>query len=355
MRIAQVCPRYHPYIGGVEIHVRMVSERLSERDVDVEVLCTDPEGSLPEMEVINGVVVRRFKSWAPGEAYYFSPRLDHFLREHSQDYDLVHAHNYQALPALSAARNKKGNLLFFTPHYHRKGHTPFRSLLRKPYKLVGKKVLSRADRIFSVSRYEKQLLLKDFNIEDNKIEVIPNGVDLKEFGGRVRSKENGLTMLSVGRLERYKGMQYLIKVLPLLSTDVSLRIVGKGPYRDELENLVKRLGLEDRVCISGGLARSDLLQMYADADLFALLSTEEAYGIVVAEALASGTPCVVANESGLSEWVDGKNCLGVAVPPNYEELANFIMGLIGNRVLDVSIMEWDEVAERLLKSYIKMM
>ena len=137
-------------------------------------------------------------------------------------------------------------------------------------------------------------------------------------------------------------------------TDVSLSVVGKGPYRDELENLIRRLGLEDRVSISGGLARSDLLQLYADANLFALLSTEEAYGIVVAEALASGTPCVVANESGLTEWVDGNNCLGVEVPPNYEELANLIKKLMGNRVSDVSIMEWDEVAERLLKSYIKM-
>lgn len=355
MRVAQVCPKYHPYIGGVETHVRMICERLAGQGFSVEVLCTDPEGRLPGMEVINGVVVRRFKSWAPGEAYYLSLGLDRFLREQSQNYDLVHAHNYQALPALSAARNKKRNLLFFTPHYHRKGHTPFRSLLRKLYKPLGKKVFDHADRIFSVSRYEKRLLLKDFGIEDNKIEVIPNGVNLKEFSDHEKSMGDGMMILSVGRLERYKGMQHLVRVLPLLNTDVSLRIVGKGPYRDELENLIRRLGLEDRVSISGGLARSDLLQMYADADLFALLSTEEAYGISVAEALASGTPCVVANESGLSEWVDGKNCLGVEVPPDYVELADLMRELMGNRVSEISFLDWDEVTERLLKSYIKMM
>ena len=89
MKIAQVCPRYHPYIGGVETHVKEVSERLAKRGHEVEVLTTDPRGDLPKQEIIDGVIVRRFKSWAPGEAYYFSGALKRYLTENSRSYDVV--------------------------------------------------------------------------------------------------------------------------------------------------------------------------------------------------------------------------------------------------------------------------
>jgi glycosyltransferase involved in cell wall biosynthesis len=60
MRIAQVCPRYYPYIGGIETHVKEISERLMMRNFEVEVLTTDPSGKLPKEEIINCIKVRRF-------------------------------------------------------------------------------------------------------------------------------------------------------------------------------------------------------------------------------------------------------------------------------------------------------
>ena len=86
MRIAQVCARYYPYIGGVETHVREVSERLAKKAIEVEVLTTDSSGKLPKQEIINGVKIRRFKSWAPSDAYRFSPLLHSYLCKHSKNY-----------------------------------------------------------------------------------------------------------------------------------------------------------------------------------------------------------------------------------------------------------------------------
>lgn len=75
MIIAQVCPRYYPFIGGVETYVKETSERLVKRGFVVDVLTTDPTGRLPSEEIINNVKVKRFRSWAPNENYHFSRAL----------------------------------------------------------------------------------------------------------------------------------------------------------------------------------------------------------------------------------------------------------------------------------------
>jgi len=155
MRIAKVCPLYYPNTGGVETRVGMISERLPQEGLDLEVLTCDPSGRLPKEEIINGVKVRRFKSWAPNESYYFSSSLRRYLLRCRANYDLVDAHCYHALPALYAAQTKGKHKLVFAPHYHGAGHTFFRNLLHIPYKFFGNKIFEKADRVVCVSKYEE--------------------------------------------------------------------------------------------------------------------------------------------------------------------------------------------------------
>lgn len=351
LTIAQVCPRYHPYIGGVETHVKEISERLSKRGFNVEVLTTDPKGDQVKSEEINGVTVRRFKSWAPSESYYFSQELRDYLKRNSKKYDVIHAHSYHAFPSLYASRNAGKARFIFTPHYHGEGHTPLRNLLHEPYRPIGSGIFRRADKIVSVSEYEKQLILKDFRVDESIIEVIPNGINKEEFRGLRRRQKSHRTILCVTRLEEYKGVQHLIRVLPQLEEDIKLEIVGKGSYQQKLFSIINDLGIKPRVEIVSGIDRNELLQRYVDADLFALLSRNEAYGITVAEALAAGTLCIVAKASALTEWVDDKNCYGVNLPIQLPELKLTIEKVIGNRVSDVNLLDWDEVSERLIKLY----
>jgi glycosyltransferase involved in cell wall biosynthesis len=114
LKIAQVCPRYHPDIGGVETHVREISDRLVKNGHEVEVITTDPTGKLRKSELINGVEVTRFRSLAPGDAYYLSPQIYPYLKKNA--FDIIHAHSYHALPALFAALANPGSKLIFTPH-----------------------------------------------------------------------------------------------------------------------------------------------------------------------------------------------------------------------------------------------
>jgi len=350
MKVFQVCPRYFPAIGGVEEHVRNISERLA-KEFEVFVLTTDPSGTLPEEEVINGVLVKRFRSWAPSESYYFSPSLRKFFSKNLEVNGILHAHNYGAFPALYAAQEKKSRTLVFSPHYHGSGHTSFRSLLHIPYKFLGKSIFEKAERIVCVSNYEKSLVLKRFKIDEEKVVVIPNGVDLDEFKSLKKQSKDYRVILSVGRLEKYKGMQYLVKTLPKLDRNIILEIVGKGPYKGSLVKLAKKLKVEERVRFFQDLPRHELLQMYADADVLVLLSKHEAYGISVAEALCAGTPCIVADASALSEWIDNKNCFGIDYPVSSDKLASLVENVMGKRVQKVVIPSWDEVSEKLAHIY----
>jgi len=354
MKICQVCHRFPPYTGGIETHVYEISKRLA-KEFDVEVLTTDPSGKLRSKEEIEGFTVRRFKSYAPSEAYYFSLDLYRYLKRNSDKYDMIHAHNYHAFPALFAAITKGKNRLVFSPHYHASGHSFFRNLLHKPYKLLGKKIFEKADTVICVSNFEKSLVLKNFKIDEGKIHVVPNGINLEEFRGveeiKKNKDENSKVILYVGRIEKYKGVDYIVKAVKLLPENYVLEVVGKGSYRPKIVELAKKLGVISRVRFYQDLSREELVERYAKADVFVLLSKHEAFGIAVAEALAAKTPCVVAKTSALKEWVDEKNVFGVDYPIDVLELAELIKKVSEVDAVDVKLPDWNEVAERLTEIY----
>lgn len=330
-----------------------ISERLAKKGFKVEVLTTDSSEKLPKEEIINGVKVKRFKSWAPNENYHFSKELKKYLVRNSDNYDVMHAHSYHDFPALYTAQAKGRNKVIFSPHYHGAGHTFFRDLLHKPYKLLGKTIFRKADKVVCASEYEKSLVIKQFKVNEEKIAVIPNGVNLDEFKALKKKKKDARVILSVARLEKYKGIQYLVKILPKLDSDIVLEIVGNGPYKQELVKLTRQLGVKSRTRFFRNLTRRSLLQKYVNADLFTLLSKHEAFGISVAEALASGTPCIVANSSALSEWIDNENCFGVRYPIDLDELASLTNNVIGKSAKTSKLLDWNEVTEKLVDIYKK--
>jgi glycosyltransferase involved in cell wall biosynthesis len=359
LKIAQICPRYFPEIGGVETHVKEISERLVKLGYNVDVITTDPTGRLKKEEIINGVKIIRFKAFAPSNAYYFAPQIYFYLKENK--YDVIHAHSYHALPALFASFAADQNRFVFTPHYHRTGHTFFRNILHKPYRLFGKIIFSKADSIICVSGYEKNLVESDFSIAGKTVKI-PNGINLQEFKNLKHSEKTSETpqkeknLLYVGRLEEYKGVQYIIRNLPELQ-EFCLRIVGKGPYETELRNLAKSLRVEKKVEWLKDISREELLQCYVEADIFLMLSSHEAFGITVAEALAAGTPCIVAKGSALEEFVDGIDCIGIEEPLTEEKVLETLQRARNlkkqiNLGKETNLLDWNDVTEKIQEVYL---
>jgi glycosyltransferase involved in cell wall biosynthesis len=219
-------------------------------------------------------------------------------------------------------------------------------------------IFSRADAIICVSEYEKGLVESDFNVKEKTI-TIPNGLNLSEFENLKRQKNENKEkiLLYVGRLEEYKGVQYIIQSLPELQ-DFRLRIVGKGPYEDELHGIAERIGVAKRIEWLKGISRRELLECYADADVFLMLSSHEAYGITVAEALASGTLCMVVKGSALEEFVDGINCIGIEWPPTKEKIIRVLQGMEKvkkqkNSGKKKGLIDWNEIVDKIGEIYLK--
>ena len=348
-----VCPRFYPHVGGVETHVLEISKRLAKK-FDIEVITTDPTGKLKKFEEMDGFKVRRFKSFAPNEAYYFSLDLYKFMRR--EEYDIIHAHNYHAFPALLAFLAKKSSKFIFSSHYHGKGHSFVRDILHKPYKIIGRKMFEEADAIICDSRFEKKLVLQNFHVKRVYV-VPPNGINLEEFNKfkefkNKKEEKDGKRLLFVGRIEKYKGLQYVVKALKYLP-DFTLDVVGTGSYKTNIIKLASKIGVLDRIRFYQNLNREELLKLYAKANVFVLLSKFEAYGIVVSEALASGTPCIVARTSALTEFIDNKNVFGIDYPIDIKKLAELIKMVSEVRVKKVKFMSWDDVIKKIERIYSK--
>jgi 1,2-diacylglycerol 3-alpha-glucosyltransferase len=345
IRIAMVCHRYYPDIGGVETHVREISERLAKCDFDVEVICTDSTWKYPEHEIHNGVNITRFKSLAPGNAFYFSPQIYFYIKNHS--YDIVHAHNYHAFPAFFASVAHEGRFIF-TPHYHGGSHSCIRNLLLKPYYLAGSSMFEKAKKVVCVSKFEMKLIENDFKVPSSKLVHIPNGLDMREFENIKELRKDSKVILYVGRLESYKGVQYLIEVLPLLR-DFRLEVIGEGDYGKKLHELAVRLKVDDRIDWSKDVERGELLSHFKSAYVLVNLSMFEAYGITVAEALACGTPCIVAKGGALEEFINGDGCVGVEHPVDMDAFAAAIQGI--RRTAPRNMPDWDDVTTELIGLY----
>lgn len=334
MKIVHVCPRYYPDIGGVETVVKELSEGMARLGHEVVVITTDPTGKLSKYEVINSVTVIRFESFAPGDAYFINYDVKHYIN--GIECDIIHAHSYHAFPALLAALAVKNKAKFiFSPYYHGKGHTWFRNLLHIPYKFLGKITYNRADTVICVSEYEKRLVERDFKCKN--IQVLPCGVNIPEFDVGKLDK----TLLYVGRLEEYKGVQHIISALYHLLQDYKLVVVGTGAYKHKLVDMVDSLKM-DNVYFIHSVPREQLVRLYYGASTFVMLSSNESFGISVAEALKCGTPCIVKKGTALDEFIDGIGCIGVNDPTNLIEIVNAIKAA-KNPVNSDKILTWNRV------------
>ena len=120
-------------------------------------------------------------------------------------------------------------------------------------------------------------------------------------------------------------------------------------------DIARRLNISEFVSWRGFISKNELIEEYKKADIFLLLSRSEAYGIVVAEALALGTPCIVTNTTALNEFTREPGCFGVDYPPDPKKVAELIIKIHESDVqvgpFSDKIRTWDKVAEEYERLY----
>ncbi len=353
MRIAIVAPLYRPAIGGVETHVEQLATRLAATGHAVDVVTQNDDRDLAAAENLDGVLVRRFAVMVPSRHYPFAPGLARFLHRHGGDYDLIHAHNYHALPALVAAAAARAPLVF-TPHYHGRSESGFRNALHRPYRLLGSGIFRRAERVIAVAPAEASLLAEHFPEATGKIVVVPNGVDAERLAAaRPFEHKDSVVVLCAGRIDGYKRLDATIRALAHLDPGYVLRITGDGPARGEVEALARELGLSSRTEFLGRVDTDDLYRWFRTADVYVTMSEIEAMPVTPLETLYAGARVVASDipaHRGTASFAGERLTL---VPPSApaEELAAAIRAAAESDPPGASIPTWETVLESTLAVY----
>lgn len=302
-----IATRCQPEIGGIESHVAEVAGRLVAHGYDLEILTTDRSGDLPRTERTGeGYLIRRFRAYPASRDWYFSPGL--FLAALRARYDLVHVQGVHTLvppmAMLAALLRRRPYLLTF----HTGGNSSsFRERARGTQWRILAPLLRRADRLIGVSVFEGHRFDEVLGWPPGTITVIRNGGSLPAPAAPVARVPGRI--VSVGRVERYKGHHRAVEALPhLLPThpEAHVQILGAGPYEAELLALAESLGVRDRVTVEfiPPVDRALMGERMASASVMTLLSDYEAHPVAVMEALTAGTPAVVSRTSGLTELAD---------------------------------------------------
>lgn len=181
-----------------------------------------------------------------------------------------------------------------------------------------------ADCILAGSTWTRDWIQRTFQIPGDRLALVwENGVDASFFryGPPPILQKGPLNLLFAGRLVPYKGADMLIDAIsrlrPETRKDLRLRIVGDGPEAPALQRRIQRLNLHKQIELVGKVESARMPDYYREADLFCFPSIREFGGAVAMEAMASGCPCIVANNGGIGEYVDDNS--GIRINPENRE------------------------------------
>lgn len=180
----------------------------------------------------------------------------------------------------------------------------------------------RADGVLATSRYCAAAIARHYGVPPGRIAVVPEGIDLAAWraalAGAPPRRDPRPTILAVARFYRRKRLDLLVEAFARVrrhQPEARLVLVGDGPERRRVRSRIRALGLEAAVDAPGAVGWRALVAAYAHADVFALPSVQEGFGIVFLEAMAAGLPIVAARAAAVPEVVpDGE--VGLLVPPD---------------------------------------
>ena len=325
MKILMLTWEYPPRIvGGIARVVHDLSHKLVKDGHEVTVV-TYKDGNALDYEDDKGVKVYRvnnymispnnFIDWIMQLNFNMVAKASQIINEQGK-FDCIHAHDWLVAYAAKTLKNSYEIPIVATIHATESGRNSGIHDETQRYINDTEWLLTyEATEVIVNSNYMKCELQRLFGLPFEKINVVPNGINLNNFSGvekdydfrRQYAMDNEKIILYVGRLVYEKGIQNLISAMPKILQgyhDTKLVIAGKGGMFDELKAQSDSMGLGNKVYFTGYLNSKQVQKMYKCADIAVFPSTYEPFGIVALEAMLAGIPTVVSDVGGLNEIVE---------------------------------------------------
>ena len=325
MKILMLTWEYPPRIvGGIARVVHDLSKRLIKDGHEITVV-TYKEGDLPEFENDKGVKVYRvnnyminpnnFIDWIMQLNFNMVSKVSRIIAEQGK-FDVIHAHDWLVAYAAKTIKDSFDMPLVSTIHATEAGRNSGIHNETQRYVNDTEWMLTyESTEVIVNSNFMKNDLQRLFGLPFEKINVVPNGINLNNFNNverdydfrRKYAADNEKIILFLGRLVYEKGVQHLISAMPKILenyNDAKLVIAGKGGMLEELKAQAENMGIGNKVYFTGHLDAKNVNKMYKASDISVFPSTYEPFGIVALEAMLAGNPVVVSDVGGLNEIVD---------------------------------------------------
>ena len=351
MKILMLTWEYPPrVVGGISRVVYDLSHRLIKDGHEVTVV-TYRDGEVPYYEDDKGVKAYRvdnymiqpnnFIDWILQLNFNMVERASQIIAEQGK-FDVIHAHDWLVANAAKTLKHSFDIPIVATIHATEAGRN---SGIREPnQKYINDTewmLTYEANEVIVNSNYMKSEVQRLFGLPFEKINVVPNGVNLNKFTGMDRdysfrrkyAMDNEKIILFMGRLVYEKGVQNLIAAMPKVLAsyhDAKLVIAGKGGMLDELKAQADYLGISNKVYFAGYMNGKDVERMYKAADISVFPSTYEPFGIVALEGMLAERPIVVSDAGGLGEIVEHRVTGMKSYCGNPNSIADSILELLFN-------------------------
>lgn len=385
MKILMLTWEYPPRIvGGIARVVHDLSKRLIKDGHDVTVV-TYREGELPYYENDKGVEVYRvdnymitpnnFIDWIMQLNFNLVAKASELIAKEG-NFDVIHAHDWLVANAAKTLKHAYNIPLVSTIHATESGRNSGIHDETQRYINDTEWMLTyESTEVIVNSNFMKGHIQGLFGLPFDKINVIPNGINLTNFNGIERDYEfrrqyaldNEKIILYMGRLVYEKGIQHLIAAMPKILDnyhDAKLIIAGKGGMIDELKAQVEYMGISNKVYFTGYLDAKQVQKMYKCADVAVFPSTYEPFGIVALEAMLAGVPTVVSDVGGLNEIVEHGVTGMKSYAGNSNSIADSILTLLYDHALAANVAKnakakvkelynWNKIAQDTYFTYQK--
>ena len=342
MKILMLTWEYPPrVVGGISKVVYDLSHKMVKEGNEVTVVTYKDGDNVKYYENDKGVEVYRvdnymirpnnFIDWIMQLNFNMITKVNEIINKNGK-FDVIHAHDWLVAYSAKSIKESYNIPLISTIHATESGRNSGIHDETQRYINDSEWMLTyESSEVIVNSNYMKNEVQRLFGLPYDKINVIPNGVNLQLFSNvnvdydfrRQYAMDNEKIILYVGRLVYEKGIQNLIAAMPKILDryhDSKLIICGRGGMIDELREQVKYLGIDNKVYFAGYCDSKKMQKMYKCADVAVFPSTYEPFGIVAIESMLSGTPTIVSDVGGLNEIVEH----GVTGMKSYAGNANSI-------------------------------